>query len=254
MSIRDLWAFDNRWELLLQRVLFRGTHLQVHRIGGYEMLVDHRTSDAGSIRQCVSSDMYRRFLPALKIDGPVSVLDIGANAGGFPLMLAASGIAIRHLVCVEMNPNTYERLRFNVRTNFHDRSEVVHAAVCASRKTIPVMVGLGSTNDSIYKQTKGSAKQYDVAGVTFDDVARRMPEGAIDVCKIDVEGAEHEILCDAASANGMLSRCRNIIMEVHHERQCEEIFATLAKRGFEVEPAQKAAVGSFLFVNRGMGK
>lgn len=254
MSIRDLWAFDNRWELLLQRVLFRRTHLQVHRIAGYEMLVDHRTADAGSIRRCVSSDMYRRFLPHLALEGPAAVLDVGANAGGFPLMLAAGGIPIRHLVCVEMNPNTYERLRFNVRTNFPDRSEVVHAAVCARRQTVPVTVGLGSTSDSIYKRADGSARHHDVAGITFDDAAGRVPEGPIDVCKIDVEGAEHEILCDASSANAMLSRCRYVIMEVHHERQCAGIFAALAQRGFAPEPARAPAVGTFLFVNRGTGK
>ena len=51
-------------------------------------------------------------------------------------------------------------------------------------------------------------------GVTFDDLADKyFPDETIDICKIDVEGAEFEVFLQPDHKS--LVRCRYIIMEIH---------------------------------------
>jgi FkbM family methyltransferase len=135
-----------------------------------------------------------------------------------------------------MNPNTYERMRFNVRVNFGERSVPLHNAVCAKRRELRVKLGHGSTSDSIYRATRlaGATKEHVIQGMSFDDVvAAHIPDGPIDVCKIDVEGAEDEILTAPDSENRSLDRVRNLFVEIHPAERSHAIVKTLEDRGFE---------------------
>ncbi len=152
-SIQSILAFDNRFELLLQRLFFRHSHLQVHRFRNCEMIVDHRYADAGSIRGCLTESAgYRGLLRHVRLSKDAIVLDIGANVGGFAMLVAGTfgKNAIRRFVSVEMNPMTYERLRFNMKSNFGDSAEIIWAAVCSQQRDVRVSLGDGSTSDNIY--------------------------------------------------------------------------------------------------------
>ena len=50
----------------------------------------------------------------MTLDAPANVLDLGANNGGFPLLLHTSGIELKKVVSVEFNPRTFARLNFNL--------------------------------------------------------------------------------------------------------------------------------------------
>src|SRR5262245_11139755 len=91
-GLRDIWAFDNRWQLLWQRLLARGTGLTVYKMQGHELVVDHSAEDECGTRLCIVSEMYRKYLPFLNLQGPINVLDLGSNGGGFPLMLLFEGV------------------------------------------------------------------------------------------------------------------------------------------------------------------
>ena len=66
--ISELTKFDNWPQLLIERIFFRKTTLQVHRAGALQMVVDHRGADAGSIRTCIATPMYRQFLDSLTLE------------------------------------------------------------------------------------------------------------------------------------------------------------------------------------------
>src|SRR5258705_4558577 len=139
-GLRQLFRFDNACQLLAEKLFFRRTSLQVYRIAGLEVIADNRASDAGSIRYCIATDVYSRYLGSITLPQAVNVLDLGANAGGFPMMLHVRGIQIGKLVCVELNPNTYERLRFNIRTNF-PQAVVLNAGRVENPREIKVSLG-----------------------------------------------------------------------------------------------------------------
>jgi FkbM family methyltransferase len=238
-GLRAVWPFDNRWQLILDRMLFRGTGLAVYRMNGREILVDHRGGDENGTRLCLVSDMYKKYLRVMKFSGPINVLDLGANGGGFPLMLVLAGIPLKRVVCVEMNPQTFTRLQFNIARNVQGDHRVINAAVCGTRRTLDLVLGSGSTGDSLYAPSvasKGEATRsgYSIAGVTLDDVLCEEFDGAgtVDLCKLDVEGAEYEILF--SPSHSLIKKIRYLILEVHPNpsRTKEELLAKLTALGF----------------------
>ena len=108
--IKTLLRFDNWIELLISRTFFRRTRFVTYRIQGIAAIVDHRSADTGSILHCLATDSYSQFLEKMDLSGPTCVVDIGANAGGFSLLMKMYGCEIERLLCVEMNPNTHARL------------------------------------------------------------------------------------------------------------------------------------------------
>ena len=88
------------------------------------------------------------------------VVDIGANVGGFSLMLLVDGVRISKLLCVEMNPNTFERLRFNIKTNFNEVATVINAAVVGNSRQIDLTLGIGSTGALIYRGTRDKSNRH----------------------------------------------------------------------------------------------
>jgi FkbM family methyltransferase len=200
------------------------------------MIVDHRGADTGSIVTCIGSDMYSRFLPKMDLPDRVVVMDIGANVGGFPLMLHINHIDMRKLVCVELNPNTYERLRFNIRSNLLTSAEIINAGVVKSNRELSIELDRGSPGDSIRATASARASKwrrcYDIKGLSLDSIYKEyLSGGIIDICKIDVEGAEDEIVLDPDSENNTLSRLRYLIMEIHHVENLDALLAALQARG-----------------------
>lgn len=215
-GIREIMQFDNRWQLLASRLFTPGRTSLLYRYRGLEFLTDHAAGDANGAREVLTSDMYRRYLPKMDLAGPLNVLDIGANNGGFPLLLAAEGYEVGRAVCVELNPRTFERLAFNLERNFGGRAEAINAAVCGEERKIDFASGTGSTSDNIYGRNADSRHEaISVAGRTFDQIAEASFGGErIDICKMDIEGAEFEVF--ASESFGLLADCRYLLIEIHH--------------------------------------
>ena len=233
-GMRAIWRFDNRWELLLSRTVFRNDNLNIYRIKGMEILVDHGAGDPNGARHLLVSSMYQHLLGRMKLQGAINVLDLGANGGGFPLMLHANQIRLRKLACVEFNPNTFSRMRFNIERNLDCEFIGINAAICGERRALEIRLGSGSTGDSIYQQPQPTgARSYRIDGLTFDDIYNASFAGeVIDICKMDVEGAEYEVF--AAANHQCVSRCRYLIIEIHRVdgQSPEEVIAELKRQGF----------------------
>ncbi|HMQ04076.1 MAG TPA: FkbM family methyltransferase [Pyrinomonadaceae bacterium] len=239
-GLREVWLFDNRLWLAVTRVFFRNETLQVYRYNGIEFLTDHAGGDANGAREVFATDMYRRFIPQMAFPGPINVLDLGANNGGFPLLLHAAGLDLKRVVSVELNPQTFLRLEFNLKRNLECDVFPLNAALCGSDRTIEVSLGKGSVSDSIYQDPSmpvNNQNRYSIRGRTLDHFADEyFPGEVIDICKIDVEGAEFEVF--AGDGIAALARCRYLIMEIHERdgRRKEEIVPVIESMGLAYHP------------------
>jgi FkbM family methyltransferase len=171
-------AFDNWPVLLFQRLFFRGNSLVVYQKGRLNFLVDFDGGDASGTRLCVSTDMYSRYFGAIG-QKTITLLDIGANGGGFPLCLVDRGFTVRKSVSVEMNPETCLRLAFNLARNVGSAAAAINAAVAGREGSIQLPRTRGGTGESIYARVaEGNAEMITTPLVTFDSiVASRFEPG-----------------------------------------------------------------------------
>ncbi len=232
----ELWQFDNRFELIISRLFRPGKPQLIYKYKGIEFLSDHSAGDANGARAVLATDMYRKLLAKMDLPEKISVLDIGANNGGFPLLIASEGYKIERLLSIELNPKTFERLKNNISRNFGDEAECINAAVCGDARAIHFAEGSAGTSDNIY-QAEGSGLH--IEGITLNDAIERVGADKLDICKMDIEGAEFEIF---TSGNGAkITGCRYLLIEIHHypepDKDREIVRNAIMELGFdEIDP------------------
>ncbi|MFN6963424.1 MAG: FkbM family methyltransferase [Pyrinomonadaceae bacterium] len=232
-GLREIWKFDNRLYLAFSRLVFPHETVQLYRLGKVEFISDHSAGDANGAREVLTSPMYRELLEQIALPAEISVIDLGSNNGGFPLLLRSLGHDVRKLACVELNPETYGRLEFNLRRNFRSGFVALNAAVAGREGELNVSLGRGGAGDSIYgRQTDDGAAEFAIRAITFDALFDEVFCGeTVDICKIDIEGAEFEMFAAAER----LGCCRHLVIEIHHGpgRDRRAVLDELARRGFE---------------------
>lgn len=239
------WS-SNRLELLAGRAS-RGKGLQVLKVVDLNLLVDHRAADVGSLAACRPDGAYGRMIRSMKLPVAPSVLDVGANVGGFPVLLRLLGVRPRRIVCVELNPRTFARLRLNVEGNF-EAAEVLNVGVTSDGRSLSLPLGLGSTSDSVYTDAREDASLTPIAGATFDQVAGRI-EGEIDLCKIDIEHAEREVLNRGSESIGSLARVANLLIEIHPADALGDVVDCIEASGLKWQAHEKGVSRPALGVN-----
>jgi FkbM family methyltransferase len=159
----------------------------------------------------VSSDegrMLRRLLHFLR-DGD-TFFDVGANIGTVTIPVAATGLA--ECLAFEPEPRTAARLAENAALNGLDNVMVVEAAMWSAGGTVGLSAGgpVGTgTHTVVERQGEGVTS---IAATTIDAIrARGRPP---DVVKLDVEGAELEVLRGAAASLGE-GGVRELFCETH---------------------------------------
>jgi FkbM family methyltransferase len=120
---------------------------------------------------------------------PRCILDLGANIGASALYFRERFPDAR-IVCVEASPRIAEILRRNVAGL--DDIEVRHAALARDAGTITFYESADSWAGSTAEQN-GDGRAVQVAAVTLEQLLR---DTNADLVKIDVEGAEFEVLPD----------------------------------------------------------
>src|SRR5580658_8039476 len=104
-GLSALLKYDNRLQLIVNRVLFRRRPL-VYSTRGLNIFISHEGRDQAGIHPCLWNGMYSGLLAQVDLPRNPVVLDVGGNVGGFVLSLLKEGITPSQVVSVEMNPNT----------------------------------------------------------------------------------------------------------------------------------------------------
>jgi FkbM family methyltransferase len=147
------------------------------------------------------------------------VVDVGASVGLFTVLMAELVGAGGRVYAFECNPAVFEYLVDNVRMNWYS-SRVVALPVAAGRDNSPItfaapksllMLGTSRLDLDI-----GEAEQITVDCARIDQ--RIDPDVYVELVKIDVEGAEIDVL---AGLSTLLEerRLRTIVMELKYELQ-----------------------------------
>jgi FkbM family methyltransferase len=159
------------------------------------------------------------------------VLDIGANVGFYTLLAAKLAGPSGRVFAFEPLADNVAMLRRHLEVNRVATVEVVEAAVAAASGTRRFTTGEYHATGQL-TETGGQAVQV----VSLDELhaSGRLPR--VDVMKVDVEGAELEVLQGAAR---VIEEFRPVvIMELHNPEMDRECPAFLRARGYHIEPVE----------------
>jgi FkbM family methyltransferase len=165
--------------------------------------------------------MERFLLDYVPLHGRVAV-DVGANEGDWTAVLA-QGYA--QVYAVEPNPALAPSLRA-IGANV----QVLTLGAWSGADDVPFTLYASDRNTSA-KGFAGGRGRSEVGSVTWpckalDDMGIA---GPVDLLKVDVEGAELDAL---TGAEGLLSECRCVLVEVHGEANGDAVDASLLGHGF----------------------
>jgi FkbM family methyltransferase len=155
-------------------------------------------------------------------------VDAGANTG-----MAAAYFATQHqleqMVLIEANPELVTRLEQIVEGLPHP-TVLEHVALADRDGTVTFNIQNDHRMSGI--RTDGG-RSVTVASSTLRAILDRHGLEQVDILKMDIEGAEHEVL-DGDPA--ILDRVRSLVMEVHGERgRRDATIALIASRGFDID-------------------
>ena len=131
----------------------------------------------------------------------MNVVDAGANMGEYTLLAAAGVGAAGRVLAVEPNPLALERLRRNLELNQLDQVSVAACALGRSSGLSTLAFDPADTRTGRLLEPgalPGSFASEAVAVRRLGDLLRELGWERVDVVKLDVEGAEADVLEGAA--------------------------------------------------------
>ncbi len=167
-----------------------------------------------------------------------TILDLGANTG-----MASVFYAERHpdarIIAVEPDDGNILMLRRNVRGR--PRVVPVHAAVWHEDTVLRLRTtdasGERLPDWGFQTRVEGAPGDRDVQALAIPTLMRRHGLQSIDLLKVDIEGAEHELFSEASDDWLSVTRC--IVVETHERFRPGSDGAVTARLadGFEEQPA-----------------
>jgi len=207
----------------LVRTAFRGwiLHVRLNDPFHYDLILEnHEPGVAEWLAQNVKPGM--------------TIFDIGANIGSYTLFLAGLVREQGRVIAVEADPDVARILETNIQSNALRTVRPIHAAAYRECGEIQLGRAQASTGYSGLYYSKAS-EWIAVPAYSLDVLTEKLGLSKVDFVKVDVEGAECDVLA------GMDSLLRNhhplLLIELHPATmpQALEIPERLRTYGYSVE-------------------
>jgi FkbM family methyltransferase len=173
-------------------------------------------------------DVIEHFTPK---EGDV-VVDVGAAFGFYSILASRKVKGSGRVIAIEPQPDSFEMLNRNIKLNGLTNITTLNYAVFSKETTL----NLYSSYSILSERSEKNKKDFvEVNGNTLDYLLKEL-NGISEVnwIKIDVEGAELEVLKGAQSIFSE-SKDLSILMEVHGKDKFSEIIDLLDTYNFKVE-------------------
>jgi FkbM family methyltransferase len=186
-----------------------------------------------------------QFLRRLARPG-TTAFDAGANVGLFTVPLALAVGSQGRVLAFEPAPGTVARLRENLRRNGLENVSVVEAALGAKRGSATLVLEADSAYNSTAPTPTAAAGGAEVRVERLDDVWVEAGRPEVSVLKVDVEGAEVEVLAGAAEL--LRSGRPAVLVEASEPSRAAAISRLCAEQGYRLTPASGFQPWNLLFL------
>jgi len=173
---------------------------------------------------------FKIFLRILKSVKDPLVIDVGAYVGAYSLRACRGGASV---IALEPDPENYSVLKANLELNGCDKVKPLMVAAGSKEGMVNLYWGKFYTTSSIVPSFYDATSEIKarVRVDTLDSILSReglLPESRIDFIKVDVEGAEVDVL---KGASEVLKRVAYLLVEVRNEN-LGEVSRLLKEKGF----------------------
>lgn len=179
------------------------------------------------------------------IDKAPVIFDCGANYGEFAKSVAELFSA--KIYGFEPDPRLFDKLPTIKQTSFFN------LAITASAGSLKLALGENQCSSAFYREDENQ-EVVDVLATTIDDMLARLNLPKINLLKLDIEGAELELLGELG--DNALSRIDQITVEFHDFRRKEDlhqirkIIKRMRSKGFTFLKFSTWTYGDCVFLNR----
>jgi FkbM family methyltransferase len=192
------------------------------------------TSDFPAFQQ-IFVDREYRCLDAIK-DPPKLIIDCGANVG-YSSVWFLSKFPSCSVIAVEPDPDNFEVLKHNL-LPYGGRCDAIQAAIWPNTKRLQIKKArAGHEWGHIVEVAKDA--QFSVASVTIPFLIAKSGFGRISVLKIDIEGAEFELL---KADTQWLDYVDNIVIELHGNECSKAFFDAVRPKNFVISTCGELTV------------
>jgi FkbM family methyltransferase len=160
-------------------------------------------------------EFLREFVRVLAKDD--IVWDIGSNIGLFGIAAAVTAVAGK-VISVDPDPSIVERLRMNIKLNKLSNHSALQYAISDERGELSLFTsGVHGLSPSLRKQSRQGAPTVSVKVpcISGDSLVSERIAPRPSVMKIDVEGAEFNVLNGMHAIFNSASKPRSIFIELH---------------------------------------
>lgn len=177
---------------------------------------------------------YVNSYHSLSIKSGDFVLDCGAHIGLFTLKVARQ---CSHVFSVEPASSNFALLQKNIRLNNLEKkvTPIKKAIAARSGNSVTLYLGRSGATNTINPESSLDSNVETVECISVDDLSKEYSL-RFDVIKINVEGAELEVLKGSLET---LRYSREVIMEYHSEKLLEECRMFFASYGFNCVVAKR---------------
>ena len=212
---RQIENWPTAWDLRLRRH-HRGLRLLRFR-NGLNLVCRGGTRDWDVVHELLFAGSYGRAMTFLKAQpGQPLVLDLGGNIGLFSLLAAQTHPAAQ-VHAYEPGPPNFRLFEINRLANaaLGERIHLHREAVADRNATVNWFLDEENPGGSgLYGQPADAARSFPVSIRAFSDVVAALP-GPVALAKIDIEGAEYDLLRGAPAA--AWERISAIALELHDD-------------------------------------
>jgi FkbM family methyltransferase len=194
--------------------------LRLHNLE-HPILVRPGKYDVRTIVNNIVREEYGKFAPR---SAPLGMIDAGAYIGDSTAYFASKYPGLK-IVALEPHPANYAMAKQNLEA-YGERVVLLNMALGSARETVMI----AGERDSASVGGDGAA----VEATTVPDLLQRMGWERVHILKMDIEGAEADVL--GPTADAWLDRVDMLIIELHGPQIERQVRETLGRNGFGVRP------------------
>jgi FkbM family methyltransferase len=179
---------------------------------------------------------YKLLDPAIT-KAKTLILDIGAHTGYFAIYASALNPTTQ-ILSFEPELSNFKLLKENLKQNRIHNAKAKNLAVAGKEGTRTLILSEDSHNHSLIEEAANNPKEtITIQTTTLDKILSNAT--TCDLVKMDVEGAEYEIL--AATQPETFAKIKTLFIEYHEftpDQNHKTLTRTLEKQGFKTQTQQ----------------